>query len=124
MKTTSTKSGNSVSADPACSHLRASIARDTYPDTFSEGATYPLAVVAELIGEPARAAILIALLDGKARTAGELALTANISAQSASAHLSKLIDGGLLTVRSAGRHRYYALNGPDVAHALEALGSI
>ena len=85
---------------------------------------YPIAAVGELIGEPARAAILIALLDGKARTAGELALTANISAQSASAHLSKLIDGGLLTVRSAGRHRYYALNGPDVAHALEALGSI
>jgi DNA-binding transcriptional ArsR family regulator len=86
--------------------------------------TYPIAAVGELIGEPARAAILIALLDRKARTAGELALTANISAQSASAHLSKLIDGGLLTVRNAGRHRYYALNGPDVAHALEALGSI
>src|SRR4029077_19327713 len=86
--------------------------------------TYPIAAVGELIGEPARAAILIALLDGKARTAGELALTANVSAQSASAHLSKLIDGGLLTVRNAGRHRYYALNGPDVAHALEALGSI
>jgi len=86
--------------------------------------TYPIAAVGDLIGEPARAAILIALLDGKARTAGELALTANISAQSASAHLSKLIDGGLLTVRNAGRHRYYTLNGPDVAHALEALGSI
>jgi len=78
----------------------------------------------ELIGEPARAAILIALLDGKARTAGELALTADISAQSASAHLSKLVDGGLLTVGRTGRHRYYAMAGPDVAHALEALGAI
>lgn len=85
---------------------------------------FPIAAVAELIGEPARAAILIALLDGKARTAGELALTANISAQSASAHLSKLVDGSLLTVRSTGRHRYYGMAGPEVAHALEALGSI
>jgi DNA-binding transcriptional ArsR family regulator len=86
--------------------------------------TYPVAAVGELIGEPARAAILIALLDGKARTAGELALTADISAQSASAHLSKLVAGGLLTVSRTGRHRYYALAGPDIAHALEALGSI
>src|ERR1700730_18365345 len=86
--------------------------------------TYPIAAVGELIGEPARAAILIALLDGKARTAGELALTADVSAQSASAHLAKLVDGGLLAARRTGRHRYYAMAGPDVAHALEALGSI
>jgi DNA-binding transcriptional ArsR family regulator len=86
--------------------------------------TYPIAVVGELIGEPARAAILIALLNGKSRTAGELALTANISAQSASAHLSKLVDGGLLTMDRSGRHRYYSMAGPDVARALEALGSI
>jgi DNA-binding transcriptional ArsR family regulator len=86
--------------------------------------TYPIAAIGELIGEPARATILIALLDGKARTAGELALTADISAQSASAHLSKLVDGGLLTVGRTGRHRYYAMAGPDVAYALEALGSI
>ncbi len=86
--------------------------------------TYPIAAVGELIGEPARAAILIALLDVKARTAGELAITANISAQSASAHLSKLVDGGLLTVTRGGRHRYFAMAGHDVAHALEALGSI
>ena len=86
--------------------------------------TYPIATVAELIGDAARSAILVALLDGRARTAGELAFTANISAQSASGHLSKLQDGGLLTMRSAGRHRYYSLAGADVAHALEALGAI
>ena len=86
--------------------------------------TYPLASVGELIGEPARAAILVYLLDGRARTAGELAFTANVSAQSASAHLSKLVDGGLLSVQSSGRHRYYSLAGPEVAHALEALGAI
>ena len=85
---------------------------------------YPLAAVGELIGDPARAAILVALLDGCARTAGELAFRANISAQSASGHLSKLLDGGLLAVRSAGRHRYYSLAGSEVAHALEALGAI
>lgn len=68
--------------------------------------------------------MLVALLDGRARTAGELAFTANISAQSASGHLSKLIDGGLLEVRTAGRHRYYSLSSGDVAHALEALGAI
>src|SRR5262250_2149458 len=87
-------------------------------------ATYSLASVGDLIGEPARSAILICLLDGRARTAGELAFTANISAQSASAHLSKLVDGGLLAVQSAGRHRYYRLAGPEVALALEALGAI
>jgi len=124
MKTTISKGGNSVSTDPGCSQFPASIAHDTYPDAFSQGATYPLAVVAELIGEAARAAILIASLDGRARTAGELAMIANISAQSASGHLSKLVDGGLLTVQSSGRHRYYSMARADVAHAIETLGSI
>jgi DNA-binding transcriptional ArsR family regulator len=86
--------------------------------------TYPLASIGELIGEPARATILVYLLDGCARTAGELAFAANISAQSASGHLSKLVDGGLLAVQSSGRHRYYKLAGPEVALALEALGAI
>jgi DNA-binding transcriptional ArsR family regulator len=86
--------------------------------------TYPLATIGELFGDRARAEMLVALLDGRARTAGELAFTANVSAQSASGHLSKLMDGGLLAVRSAGRHRYYSLAGPEVAHALEALGAI
>ena len=92
--------------------------------TDSMNTTYPLAAVGELIGEPARATILVSLLDGRARTAGELAFIANISAQSASAHLSKLVDGGLLFVRSSGRHRFYDLAGPEVAHTLEALGAI
>jgi DNA-binding transcriptional ArsR family regulator len=92
---------------------------NAYPD-----ATYPVAVVAELIGVPARAAVLLALIDGRARTAGELALIANVSAQSASGHLSKLLDGGLLTVQSSGRHRYYRLAGAEVAHAIEVLSLI
>jgi DNA-binding transcriptional ArsR family regulator len=87
-------------------------------------ATHGVAAVGELFGDPARAAILVALLDGRARTAGELALAGNISAQSASGHLAKLTSGGLLLVRSQGRHRYYELAGADVAHALEAAGSL
>jgi DNA-binding transcriptional ArsR family regulator len=87
-------------------------------------ATHGVAAVGELFGDPARAAILVALLDGRARTAGELALAGNISAQSASGHLSKLTAGGLLAVRSQGRHRYYALASAEVAHALEAAGSL
>jgi DNA-binding transcriptional ArsR family regulator len=87
-------------------------------------ANYPLAAVAELIGEPARAAMLIALTDGRALPAGELARAAGVSAQSASAHLSKLVGGGLLTVQSEGRHRYYTMANPEVGHAVEALGAI
>lgn len=87
-------------------------------------ATYPVAAVAELIGEPARAAILIALADGRALPAGALARAAAVSAQSASGHLSKLVGGGLLAVQSEGRHRYYRLSGPEVAHAIEVLGAI
>jgi DNA-binding transcriptional ArsR family regulator len=87
-------------------------------------AMYPVAAVAELIGEPSRAAILVALVDGRTRSAGELAVAAGISAPSASGHLGKLVLGGLLSVRSEGRHRWYRLSGPDVGHAIEALGAI
>ncbi|HLK18101.1 MAG TPA: helix-turn-helix transcriptional regulator [Bryobacteraceae bacterium] len=93
-------------------------------NTDAGSATQRVAVVGDLFGDPARAAILVALLDGRARTAGELALAGNISAQSASGHLLKLTAGGLLTVRSQGRHRYYELASAEVAHALEAAGSL
>jgi DNA-binding transcriptional ArsR family regulator len=86
--------------------------------------TYPISSLGELIGEPARTAILISLLDGNSLPAGELARLAGISAQSASAHLSKLVDGGLLLPQNNGRHRYYKITGPEVVHALEALGAI
>jgi DNA-binding transcriptional ArsR family regulator len=90
----------------------------------STSATHRVATIGELFGDPARAAILVELLDGRARTAGELALVGNISAQSASGHLAKLTAGGLLAVRSQGRHRYYELAHAEVAHALEAAGSL
>ena len=80
--------------------------------------------VAALIGEPARATMLLSLLDGRALPAGELAFSANVAPQTASGHLAKLVEGGLLRVETQGRHRYYRLAGPDVGNALEALGEL
>ncbi len=85
---------------------------------------YAIADAAALVGEPTRAAILLALLDGRALPAGELAGAANLSLAATSLHLGKLTRGGLLVVRQQGRHRYYRLASEDVAHALEALGVI
>jgi DNA-binding transcriptional ArsR family regulator len=87
-------------------------------------AHHALSNVASLVGEPTRAAMLLALLDGRALPAGELAAEAKLSAAATSLHLAKLLDGGLLTVQREGRHRYYRLASEDVAHALEALGVI
>jgi DNA-binding transcriptional ArsR family regulator len=80
--------------------------------------------VAALIGEPTRAAMLMALLDGKPRPAGELAQAAGLSAAATSLHLAKLTRGGLLAVQQQGRHRYYRLARPEVGRALEALGAV
>jgi DNA-binding transcriptional ArsR family regulator len=74
-----------------------------------------------LIGDPVRAALLLALLDDRSLPATALAWAAGVSSQVASNHLTKLIAGGLLSVTAQGRHRYYRLAGPEVAHALEAL---
>ena len=83
-----------------------------------------LSTAAALIGEPARAAILSALLGGQSMPATELAYVAHVTPQTASAHLARLVDGGLLAVTSSGRHRYYRLKNAEVAHALEALARI
>jgi len=80
-----------------------------------------LAEFGALLAEPARAAMLLALVDGTARPAGELARAAGVGAPTASAHLKRLLDGGLLAVRVQGRHRYYRLAGDEVAGWLEAL---
>jgi len=83
-----------------------------------------IASVASLFADPARATMLAALLDGRALPAGELAYAAGVTAQTASAHLSKLLDGGLVTVEREGRHRYYRLAGGHIAEALERLAAI
>jgi DNA-binding transcriptional ArsR family regulator len=80
-----------------------------------------LARIASLVGDPARANMLTALMTGTALTASELALEAGIGLPTASSHLTKLLEGGLLTVASEGRHRYYGLAGPQVAGMLEAI---
>jgi DNA-binding transcriptional ArsR family regulator len=80
-----------------------------------------IAVPAALIADPARASILMALLDGRAHPAGALAYAANLSPQAASNHLAKLRDGGMVAVETEGRHRYYRLARPEVAAVLEAL---
>ncbi len=83
-----------------------------------------IASAAFLIADPVRAAMLVTLLDGRSRPAGELAYAGGVTAQTASSHLGKLLAGGLLTVETEGRHRYYRLAGPHVAVALENLASI
>ena len=80
-----------------------------------------IALLGNLIGDPARANMLLALMSGKALTASELAAEAGITSQTASSHLGKLEGSGLLTQRKQGRHRYYALSGPDVGHLLETM---
>jgi DNA-binding transcriptional ArsR family regulator len=83
-----------------------------------------IAAVAALIGDTARAAMLLTLVDGRALPAGELAAAAGLSPPAASVHLAKLTDGGLLTVEPEGRHRYYRLAGPGVASTLESLACL
>ncbi|MGD9879629.1 MAG: ArsR/SmtB family transcription factor [Reyranella sp.] len=80
--------------------------------------------VAALMGDPARAAMLSLLMDGRAHTASELALTAGITAQTASGHLSRMIAGNLLAARAQGRNRFYRLASPEVAHAIESLMNV
>lgn len=80
-----------------------------------------LAQVASLIGDTGRAAMLSALIDGRALTARELAGVAGVSPQTASGHLGQLLDGEILAVVKQGRHRYYRLASPAVADLLEGL---
>lgn len=81
----------------------------------------PIAPLAALLGDPARANMLTALMDGRALTVSELAQAAGVTLQTASGHLSKLDSAGLLVAEKQGRHRYVRLSGPDVAHVVEGL---
>lgn len=83
-----------------------------------------VASVAALMGDRARCVMLQTLIDGSERPAGELAKAAGVSAATASGHLQRMVAGGLVSVRSSGRHRYYGLSGPLVAAAIEALSLI
>lgn len=86
--------------------------------------TLDIARVGALMGDPSRASMLMALMSGEALTAGELAFRAGVALPTASGHLAQLADGGLLAVAKQGRHRYYRLAGPAVAHAVETLSEL
>src|SRR5690242_21763044 len=83
-----------------------------------------LAAIAALVGDPARANILVALLDGRALTASELAYAAHVTPQTASGHLGKLARARLISVAQQGRHRYFRLAGPHVAQMLESISAV
>jgi DNA-binding transcriptional ArsR family regulator len=85
----------------------------TTPATF--------ATIAALAGDPARAGMLHALMDGRALTASELARAAGVTAQTASGHLARLAGAGLVMVEKQGRHRYHRLASPAVAHMMESI---
>jgi DNA-binding transcriptional ArsR family regulator len=83
-----------------------------------------IAAVASLLADPARATILMALSDGRALPAGELARLVHVAPSTASSHLSKLVEGGLIEVEPWGRHRYYRVTGPEVVGVIEALSLV
>src|ERR1700739_2701575 len=83
-----------------------------------------IALVASLVGDPARCNMLTALMSGQALTATELAQEAGVTPQTASSHLAKLEAGGLVTPQKQGRHRYFRLKDSEVAAALESLAGL
>jgi DNA-binding transcriptional ArsR family regulator len=83
--------------------------------------TAALAETAALVGDPARASMLMTLMDGRALTASELAHAAGVTPQTASGHLSRLRTAGLLSIQRQGRHHYHRLASPAVAHMLETI---
>jgi DNA-binding transcriptional ArsR family regulator len=83
-----------------------------------------IAEIAALVGDPARATIVSALLDGRALTASELAVAARITPQTASTHLAKLTEAGLLSVVRNGRHRYFRLASPTVVDMIDGIVAV
>lgn len=93
------------------------------PPEPSEAQTLSLAAVGALVGDPVRAAILVHLTDGSRRPASELAYLAGASPQAASAHLARLVEGGLLVSEKLGRHRFFSLPSGEIAEMLEGLSN-
>jgi DNA-binding transcriptional ArsR family regulator len=83
-----------------------------------------IAEVAALVGDPARANMLCALLGGRALTATELAFAAGVSPQTTSGHLGKLFAARLVVLMKQGRHRYYRLAGPQIGQMLESIMNV
>ena len=91
---------------------------------FMEPMQPSLAEVAALVGNPARANMLTALLDGRALTATELAFAGGVAPQTASGHLAKMTEGRLLTLAKQGRHAYYRLASPMIGRMLESIMAV
>lgn len=88
------------------------------------GTTAEFAITAALMGDPVRAQILGALMDGRALTASELTRIAGVAPQTASGHLARLADGGLISATKLGRFRYFRISSPSVAHVIEHLWAL
>jgi len=88
---------------------------------YAEDRLKPMSEIASAIGEPARARILMCLMDGQARTSTDLAVIARVGPSTASAHLHRLKGSGLVTAVQQGKHRYYSLGGAEVAAMLEQM---
>lgn len=84
----------------------------------------PLSSVGALLADETRSSILCVLMDGRAHTGGELARFLGIAPSTASGHLSRLADAGLVSMRAQGRHRYFQLANADIAAALEQVGAM
>jgi len=83
-----------------------------------------LAAVGAILAEPARAKVLLALGDGRALPASMLAAEAGVAPSTASHHLARLVDAGLVVAEARGRHRYFSLAGPEVGHLIEAVARV
>jgi DNA-binding transcriptional ArsR family regulator len=83
-----------------------------------------IAEIAALVGDPARATMVSALVDGRALTASELAAAVRITPQTASTHLAKLTEAGVLSVVRNGRHRYFRLASPTVAYMIDGIVAV
>lgn len=83
-----------------------------------------LAGTASAMGDPSRLLMCLSLMDGRAKTAGELARAASVAPSTASEHLARLVDSGLLVVETCWRHRYYQVASPQVAEMIESLGEV
>src|SRR5690242_15108567 len=118
------------STDPAGTGPESPGPESTGPESASlegdglDGRERDLAPIGALVGHPARAAMLAALAGGRALPASDLARHARIKPAAATAHLHRLIDGGLVRVRVQGRHRYHEIAGTEVAAVLEAMARI
>jgi DNA-binding transcriptional ArsR family regulator len=99
--------------------VQTEVSEEKYPHTVLMSDA--LANAAKLLAEPARAAMLLELMGGRAVPAGELALVAHVSPQTASEHLARLSEAGFVTAHRQGRHRYFELSNEEVACAVESL---